>query len=276
MSCAITLTPTYIGEDETLYVKIPKLEVGSCIIPSSLKPTGKLKNKSTKNWFLNNISACLQKNIRVRFGNIDVYHNSHESEFLLYKDFWDSEANRKIRVDEGIARENVRKLMSGDDSGAKTGTDRKVKDGVIPDQYAGEIVIPVGRMLNNQGVFAPRALNSDFEVEITFPEGKDIMVAHSSESVAGYGFEDLKLRYKKIVSPELYQMAEQSYISGRTVPFKCIDSFEVNKALWKKDGTLFNMRVNIPRRSMCAVVMLFWDDSKDSEKFVYPTLKMLN
>ena len=99
------------------------------------------------------------------------------------------------------------------------------------------------------------------------------MVAQSSESVAGYTFEELKLRYKKIVSPEFYQMAKQSYISGRTVPFKVIDRFEVNKAFWKKDSTFVNMRVNIPRRSMTGIVMLFRDDVKDSEKFVYPNIE---
>ena len=59
MDCVITLNPTHIGENETLYVKIPKLEVGSSIIPSSLKLTGKIKNKNTKSWLLNNISALL-------------------------------------------------------------------------------------------------------------------------------------------------------------------------------------------------------------------------
>ena len=93
----------------------------------------------------------------------------------------------------------------------------------MSDLYGSEISIPVGHMLNNQGVFAPRAMNSDFEVEITFPKATDVMVAQSSQSVAGYTFEELKLRYKKIVSPELYQMAEQSYISGRTIPFKNMD-----------------------------------------------------
>ena len=226
-----------------MYVKVPKLEV------NSLKLTGKIKNKNAKSWFLNNISALLQKDVRIRFGKIDVYHNSHESEFLLYKDLWDTDQNRKARVDEGIGSENYGKLLSGDDTGAKTGDATKVKEATIAGLYGSEIVFLAGRMLNNQGVFAPRALNSDFEVELTLPKAEGVMVAQSSQSVAGYTFEELKLRYKKIISPELYQMAEQSYISGRTLPFEVIDRFEVNKAYWKKDSTLVNMRVNIPRRS---------------------------
>ena len=136
---------------------------------------------------LKNILALLQQDIKVRFGKIDIYHNSHESEFLLYKDLWQSERDRKTRVDEGIANKNTRKLKSRNDSGADTGTVHRV----IADKYKGEIVIPVGRILENKDVFAPRAINADFEVEITFPKGEEIMVAQSSQSVAGY-----KLRVK--------------------------------------------------------------------------------
>ena len=85
--------------------------------------------------------ALLLEDIKVRFGKIDIYHNSQESEFLLKRDLWQNERDRKTRVDEGIANENTRKLMSGDDSGAGTGTDQKVKDKVIADTYKGEIVI---------------------------------------------------------------------------------------------------------------------------------------
>ena len=246
VDCTLTLNPTVIGEQDTLYVKIPKLKVGSCKIPSNLKLSCKLKNKNSKSWFLNNISALLQRDTKVRFGKIDIYHNSQESEFLLYKDLWQSERDRKTRVDEGIANENTRKLMSGNISGAGTGTDQKVKDKVIADAYKGEILIPVGQILEDQGVFAPCDINADFEVEITFPKAEEIMVAQSSQSVAGYELTELKLRYKKIISQELYNSAEQSYVSGRTIPFKSIDRYETNKANWKKDTTLVNMGVNIP------------------------------
>ena len=84
--------------------------------------------------------------------------------------------------------------MSGDNSGAGTGTDQKVKDKVIADTYKGEILIPVGRILENQGVFAPRAINADFKVEITFPKADEIMVAQSSQFVAGYKLTELKLK----------------------------------------------------------------------------------
>ena len=44
VDCTLTLNSTTIGED-TLYVKIPKLQVGNCIIPFSLKLTAKLNEQ---------------------------------------------------------------------------------------------------------------------------------------------------------------------------------------------------------------------------------------
>ena len=48
VDCTLTLNPTVIGEQDTLYVRIPKLEVGSCLIPSSLKINCKIKEQKHK------------------------------------------------------------------------------------------------------------------------------------------------------------------------------------------------------------------------------------
>ena len=271
--CTLTLTQSTIEEGDTLYVKVPKLGVGDCIIPESLKVICKLENKNDKSWFLNNISALLQDRVTVKLGNTELYHNDKENEYLLYKDLWESERDRKTKEAEGIASENTRKLMSGDDSGSGTGSASNIEDKMISDMFKDKIEIPVGRVILGQGVFAPRALDADLDVDIKFARGSDIMVAQSSRSVAGYKVTNLRLKYKKIKSQELYDTAEQSYISGRTWPYRFVEKPETNSASWKKDSTKVNMRVNLPRKSMNAVVMLFRDDAKESEKFVYPNIK---
>ena len=271
--CTQTLTQTTIEEGDTLYVKVPKLAVGDCIIPESLKVTCKLENKNTKSRFLSNISALLQENVTVKLGNRELYHNVKENEYLVYKDLWQSDADRKTREAEGIASENTRKLMSGDDSGSGTGNASNIEDKMISDMLKDKIEIPVGRIINGQGTFAPRALDADLDVDIRFAKGSDIMEAQSSQSIAGYKVTNLNLEYKKIKSQELYDSAEQSYQSGTTWPYIFIENAETNKADWVKSGTKVNMRVNLPRKSMNAVVMLFRDDAKDSEKFVYPNIE---
>ena len=262
--CTVTLTQSTINEGDTLYVKVPKLAVGDCIIPGSLKVTCKLENKNTKSRFLNNISALLRHDVTVKLGNTELYHNVQENEFLLYKDLWDSAQSRKCREGEGIASENTRKLMSGDDSGSGSGSSSNLEDKMIADLYKDKLEIPIGHhVLDVQGVFCPRALDADFDVDIRFAMGKDIMEAQSSQSIAGYKVTNLNLEYEKIRSQESYDQAEQTYISGRTIPYRFIEKPTINR---------LTARVNLPRRSMNAILMLFRDDAKDSEKFVYPNI----
>ena len=45
------------------------------------------------------------------------------------------------------------------------------------------------------------------------------------------------------------------------------------KLTWPKATTVQNINVNVPRKSMKAIVLLFKDDSSDSESFVFPSLK---
>ena len=161
--------------------------------------------------------------------------------------------------------------MSGDDSGSASSSN--IEDKMIADLYKDRLEIPIGHhVLGGQGVFAPRALDVDFDVDIRFAMGKDIMEAQSSQSIAGYKVTNLNVEYQKIKSPELYSEAEQSYISGRTWPYRFIEKPSTNSADWKKSSTDVTTRVNLPRKSMNAVVFLFRDDAKDSEKFVYPNI----
>ena len=94
-----------------------------------------------------------------------MYHNTCESDYLIYKDLWQSKEDRTTRVNEGIASENVRKLMSGDDSGSSTGSTQNVKDKFMADTYKGEIVIPLSHILENRGVYALYGMDFNIDIE---------------------------------------------------------------------------------------------------------------
>ena len=51
-------------------------------------------------------------------------------------------------------------------------------------------------------------MNFDIRFKITLPAAKDVMVAQSSQRVAGYKLENIKLKYGKITNADLYT---QSY-----------------------------------------------------------------
>ena len=144
---------------------------------------------------------------------------------------------------------------------------------MIADLYKDRLEIPIGRhVLGGHGVCAPRALDADFDVDIKFAMGKDIMEAQSSQSIAGYKVTNINLEYHKIKSQELYDQAEQSYISGTSWAYRFIEKPTTNSADWLKTSTDVATRVMLPRRSMNAIIMLFRDDTKDSENFVYPNI----
>ena len=272
VECTVSMVPENISEHRTLFIRVPKLEQNVCLVPGSLKLTAKLKNKNTKSCFLNNIAALLQRELRIKFNNQDVYHNTRESDSLLYKDLWQSKEDRETRVDEGIANENTRKLMSGDDSGSSSGSTQVVNDKFIADTYKDEIVIPLSRIIENQGLYAPYGMDFNIDIEITLPKASDIMKVQASQSVAGYELEDLRLKYKKIANEDLYAMSTLSYSVGRSLPYRYVELYQTNSADWKRGTTSVNLRVNMPRLSMTAIVLLFRDDAEDSESFVFPNI----
>ena len=63
----------------------------------------------------------LQKRLAVRLAGETVYDNSGENIYEVYKDLWMSNSQRLDMVEYGIASENLRKLISKDDSGVKSG-----------------------------------------------------------------------------------------------------------------------------------------------------------
>ena len=271
--CVTTMNPQSITEKGTLFLQIPALAPGDCLIPESIHLTCNLKNKNTKSCFLNKFSALLQEGVKVRFGKMELYNNDSESEFQVYKDLWLSDEDREAMVNQGIANENTRKLMSGDDSGAGTGNDQKVEDKMIADMYKDQLVIPIAsEILGKHHLFCPHALDSTFEVELKLPAGSDIMKAQASQSIAGYELTNLNLRYEVIRNQEIYDQIEQSYITGETFRYRIVDRYETRKSDWVKGSTLVNTRVNIPRASMRFIAMFFKDDTKDSEKYVFPNI----
>ena len=105
---------------------------------------------------------------------------------------------RTNRQDFGIASENVRKLISKDDS-----ADKSVKsDGALDTAIAGmcdRMKIPLGKILCDNGPFAPYGMR-DFVYDITLPRSEKITKAQTNEEVGTYRLTDLQLEYDVIRS----------------------------------------------------------------------------
>ena len=84
--------------------------------------------------------------LSIKVHGVEVYQNTGESILEVYKDLWRSDDDRQNRQNYGIANENVRKLISGDDSADKAAKTDGVLDVTIADMYD-RMKIPLGKIL---------------------------------------------------------------------------------------------------------------------------------
>ena len=86
-----------------------------------------------------------------------------------------------------------------------------------------------------------------------------------------YKLTDMQLEYDIIESEDLAERVRDEYNVGRSLGY---DYTRLLKTLpWGKDNTREVIDVNIPRKSMKAVVLLFTKkDAGDSEEFLFPNL----
>ena len=262
----IALDQSKISAKSNVNYTFPKLSENVCVNPNSIYISALLENANTKSWFKNNLGRLLCDELQIRIGSESVYDNKKESLIMVYKDLWLPDKRREDMSEYGIASENLRKLMSGDDSASSSNKD----DNALFKARGKRIKIKLGKILNNQGLFAPSALNGGVEFNFKTPDASDIMIAQSGESVGGYALKEPKLIYESIESPEMYSQAANEYAD---TDFPFVDVSYLKPTNWMKDQTSVVETINVPRRSMRAIVILFGHaDMEDSEEYVYPNI----
>ena len=134
--------------------------------------------------------------------------------------------------------------------------------------------IPLGKILEDHGPYAPYGM-FDFEYRITLRKSKKIIKAQDGEDKGEYKLTDLHLEYEIIESEDLVREVRDQYNVGRSLGY---DYTTLLKTLsWKKDSTREVIDVNIPRKSMKAIVLLFTkSDAGDSENFPFAGLTKVN
>ena len=161
----------------------------------------------------------------------------------------------------GIANENIRKLMSGDDSATTSG---KEKD-VLLEKNQKVLKIKLGKILEVYGPYAPYDM-SHVEYRIKLPESSKVLLAQTGESIGTYKLTDIKLEFETIEGEKLANQVKSEYETGRQLWYDhttLLKTFE-----WKKDSTKQVIDVNIPRKSTRGVVLLFMKKNPtDSEEF---------
>ena len=147
-----SLIKTQATPEDIYTLSIPALNPSQCIIPDTFALSFKFANSNTKSWFLNNLGRLLVDRLSVNVQEVEVYQNTGESLMEIYKDLWRPEEDRDNRQYFGIANENVRKLISKDDSGDKASK----TDGVLALTIASMcdcMKIPLGNILCDHGPY---------------------------------------------------------------------------------------------------------------------------
>ena len=268
----VTFNPSTISPGEELYINIPKLKPSSCLVPGSLALLFDFKNSNTKSRFNNNLSKLLAKRLQIKVAGETAYDCSGESLYEVYKDLWLTLGDRKKMIEQGVANENLRKLFSGNDSGKKAGDTGKVADALVQSIYGTKLKKPIDKIIGDHGLYTPFTMNNNPMYILTLPEADEIMTAQGGQKVEGYKLENLELEYETIENDVLAGEVSSMYTTGRSLSYKHVTLMRTSN--WDKDLTIVNENINIPRKSMSAIVLLFTNKVRtDSEQYLYPNLE---
>ena len=122
---SIALDMSKISAKSNFNYTFPKLSKNVCVNPNSICISALLENTNTKSWCKNNLGRLLCDELQIRIGSESVYDNKKESLIMVYKDLWLPDERREDMSEYGIASENLRKLMSGDDSASSSNKKRQ-------------------------------------------------------------------------------------------------------------------------------------------------------
>ena len=117
----ITFNPNKANPGEVIYIDTPKLKPDVCLVPGSLNLMFDFKNANVKSWFQNNLSKLLTKELTLKMAGEVVFSNTGESVIEVYKDLWKASKERDNLIEYGIGSENLRKMISKDDTAASSG-----------------------------------------------------------------------------------------------------------------------------------------------------------
>ncbi|CAB4012483.1 Hypothetical predicted protein [Paramuricea clavata] len=271
----VTFNPTTISPGEELYINIPKLKPDSCLVPGSLALLFDFKNSNTKSRFNNNLAKLIAKRLQVKVAGETAYDCSGESLYEIYKDLWLTQGDRNKMTEQGLASENLRKLISGDDSGVKVGDANKVADALLHSVYGSKLRKPIDKIIADHGLYTPFSMNNNPMYILTLPQSDEIMTAQGGEAKGNYKLDNLELEYETIENDTLASEVSRMYSTGRSLSYKHVTLMRTSN--WDKDLTIVNENINIPRKSMSAIVLLFTSRVRtDSEEYIYPNIDKVN
>jgi len=274
----VTFNPSSASAGETLYIQVPNLSENTVLIPNTLALKFNLTvtqpTLDANRYLVNNIGRNLVSRFKVKLAGEIIQDIAKYDLFKTYHDLYKTETS----IEQGINSEKLRKIRAGAANKATTGVERET---AINGAYGTKYIIPLDHeILTDHGVFYPRPLSSSLEFELTLAEAKDVVTGADSSKVAAnvpaFTMTNLELQYAVIHDETiLAREVEGSYLNGKSFLYEHVNLYK-SFIIKKGTDTVINQTVNIPRRSLSGLLLLFVDTytagARDSEKFSNPNL----
>ena len=123
-------------------------------------------------------------------------------------------------------------------------------------------------------LYYPQALYDDLVFELTLSDAAQV-VKGSDPTKLKYKLTNIQIEYEMLHSEQLAEEANSAYSSGKEFAY---DHVHREKVIPIKKGadSRINIKVNVQRRSLKAILLLFTEPyaagARDSEKYVFPDL----
>ena len=123
-------------------------------------------------------------------------------------------------VEYGIASENYRKLVSGDDSASIDANDGAVADALMYNIFQKGQKLELDKVLLDHGLLATFWMDNNFRFIITLPPESEILVAQSGQKIGTYKLKNLQLEYETIGNRDIANEVSSLYSPGRSLLYE--------------------------------------------------------
>ena len=250
----VTFNPNKASPGETLYIPVPKLNGEVVLVPGSLAVIFDLTVSGHANNFLvNNVSRALVNKLTAKISGEILQDTDGYDLFKLYEDLFLTEKERANRLSEGIQSEDLAKIRCNAGDKKTTGVVKEIKlNGIYGSKYR----IPIDHeILKNHGVFFPRALSDELVFDLRLAPASNVVKGTDASKLA-YELTNIQLEYEVIHSKNLADEVESNYMNGKRLMY---DYITHHKTISFSKGTdsIINESINVPRRSMKGLLLLF-------------------
>ncbi|PFX27083.1 hypothetical protein AWC38_SpisGene8244 [Stylophora pistillata] len=269
----VTFNPNSASPGEVLRVPVPKLDNGVVLVPGSLALVFHLTVSGPANNFLvNNVARALVDRLTLKFAGEILQDTDGYDLFKLWDDLFLTENERANMFREGIQSEDLSKIRCNAGDKKTSGVNNENK---LNEVYRNIYRIPLDHdILKDHGVFFPRALSDELLFELRLAPA-DSVVKGSDSTKLYYKLTNIQLEYEVIHSQKLADEALSNYKNGKRFMYEHITHLKTI-SIDKGSDTIINESINVPRRSMKGLLLLFYGTytagTRISEKTFKPNI----